>query len=445
MLLIVFQGYPAQGEIVFDYTFDEDVPSDFEVIEGSVIVENGTLVVSECVNHPELGNTYCPANMWINSTVTTGRWSLDYYLSDAKASGLFFFFVGEGASNLSGLWPTTGYIVFIKGNNYVSNTVSDIQFQLGEFHNDGEGNRTTALVPMASFPKWMHLDIIRNDTGFITLYIDGELFLEFNEISPVFQTAEHMNIELSLGDRIDNLTYSTVPLIHEPITITTTSSGTTTLPTTTNTTVTPTTGTYKLFAVGIGAGFTGIGVYTVRLRKKKLIEKALSHLTTIETIANSSQNFELNDFALLTLMAKSLKIDDEQKKDIQDTLPIELLDYKYLMHPIRLTIIKLLEANDVLPSSEIREILAVTWGEYNSHLRSLEEKGFVEIRDGFDTNAQLKVVVEISEHGRGEYKTLIDLLRELTEKNAPIRRVIGKNAYPIYNTDLYPKTIDDFE
>ncbi len=142
-------------------------------------------------------------------------------------------------------------------------------------------------------------------------------------------------------------------------------------------------------------------------------------------------------------MVKPNKLDNIDSDEFQASIPNELLSHRYLMHPIRITIMKLLSSNDYLPSFEIRQILGITWGEYNTHLKSLESKGFIEIRNTFSEKAELIITLFVTTKGQYEYQELLDLLVKFTQKDAPIRRLIGENNDPIYDTNLYPSSNDE--
>lgn len=158
---------------------------------------------------------------------------------------------------------------------------------------------------------------------------------------------------------------------------------------------------------------------------------------------NSSQEFQLSDLSLLMLITKNAK--KIGPEDIKETIPPELMDHKYLIHPVRMSILKLLILNDQLPSSEIRQLLGITWGEYYSNLKSMEERGYIEVENTLNLEANLLVTIEITELGRSSYEELIELLKLFTDREAPIRRLMGKNPVPIYDTSEYPKNIDELE
>jgi len=121
---------------------------------------------------------------------------------------------------------------------------------------------------------------------------------------------------------------------------------------------------------------------------------------------------------------------------------LELLNHRYLMHPIRMAVMKLLSANDNLPSYEVRKLLGITWGEYYSHVRSLEEKSYIQMIQTFNENSDLIVTIQITDQGREIFDKFVNLLIDFTKKEAPIRRFLNDESFPIYDTSLYPRNND---
>lgn len=101
-------------------------------------------------------------------------------------------------------------------------------------------------------------------------------------------------------------------------------------------------------------------------------------------------------------------------KEIPEKIPPGLIQYRYLMNPIRLSIMKLLYKNFSLTSVEIKNELSISWGDYANHINSLEKRYFVSIQTEFRDAAQCQVVY-LEELGRREYATLIDLLQGFLE------------------------------
>lgn len=111
----------------------------------------------------------------------------------------------------------------------------------------------------------------------------------------------------------------------------------------------------------------------------------------------------------MAVLGQSELNDADLQNEVIDDIPSELLHYRYLMHPIRLSIMKLLYKNFSLTSIEIRNRLKISWGEYNNHVSSLEKNKFISIHTEF-LDANQRQVVYLEELGRKEYDQLVELL-----------------------------------
>lgn len=132
------------------------------------------------------------------------------------------------------------------------------------------------------------------------------------------------------------------------------------------------------------------------------------------------------------------KTDDKYIKELQNNIPQDLIKYRYLMHPTRLIIIKLLYSEFSLSSIEIKRTLNIPWGDYTTHTKSLEKKGYVEIKEQFSEDASVKQVLQLTKQGRSDYETILELLGDLIEKKTPLDYIINSDAEDYMNDELYP-------
>ncbi|MHA2168826.1 MAG: transcriptional regulator [Candidatus Kariarchaeaceae archaeon] len=86
---------------------------------------------------------------------------------------------------------------------------------------------------------------------------------------------------------------------------------------------------------------------------------------------------------------------------------------KYLnpsfLHPIRLTITKLLYENVELSSIEIKEWLQLSWGNYSTHVKALKKKGYIHVKEAFH-DATVKQIITLEQKGMDEFTALTNLL-----------------------------------
>jgi DNA-binding MarR family transcriptional regulator len=116
----------------------------------------------------------------------------------------------------------------------------------------------------------------------------------------------------------------------------------------------------------------------------------------------------------MAVLGQSNLDDSDLQNEVIDDIPSELLHYRYLMHPIRLSIMKLLYKNFSLTSVDIRNQLKISWGEYNNHITSSVKNKFVSIHTEFH-DANQRQVVYLEELGRKEYDQLVELLDDFLQ------------------------------
>jgi DNA-binding MarR family transcriptional regulator len=88
-----------------------------------------------------------------------------------------------------------------------------------------------------------------------------------------------------------------------------------------------------------------------------------------------------------------------------------------LLHQgIRSKLISLLITNDELPFKALKEMLEVTDGNLSSHLRKLEEAGYIMIEKTFE-GKRPKTTIMITKKGREAFKVYIEALKLFVEEN----------------------------
>jgi len=87
-----------------------------------------------------------------------------------------------------------------------------------------------------------------------------------------------------------------------------------------------------------------------------------------------------------------------------------------LMNPKRFMIVTLLYTLGPMSVRELRRTLGVTWGDLDSNVRRLVEKGYVKLWKGLGSGPRvLEVKIGLTELGEAEYEKLIAVLRELLD------------------------------
>jgi hypothetical protein len=153
----------------------------------------------------------------------------------------------------------------------------------------------------------------------------------------------------------------------------------------------------------------------------------------------STSNSEANLLYTL-LIGKSKSINKDIDEKLISNIPLDMLQYKFLMHPTRLAIMKLLFTYDRLSSIEIKSTLQISWSEYQTHIRALQTKLLIKVSDDFD-NGSLKQFVYLEPQGRTEYQNLLFMLEEFVKPDSQgisefvIEDPVSENS----EGNLYPK------
>jgi DNA-binding MarR family transcriptional regulator len=93
----------------------------------------------------------------------------------------------------------------------------------------------------------------------------------------------------------------------------------------------------------------------------------------------------------------------------------ELFD-PLLHQSVRSKLISSLIANEELPFRALKEILGVTDGNLSSHLKKLEDGGYVKIEKSFE-GKRPRTTIHITDEGSDAFKKYIDELRAFVEEN----------------------------
>jgi DNA-binding MarR family transcriptional regulator len=242
------------------------------------------------------------------------------------------------------------------------------------------------------------IDILRDDDyGEVTVYYDKQLIIEYGGYGLIaVDTSEKIGYISVLGDSgIDNLELKGTPDLSE--------------------------NTENLDAgwILLGGSLGVISVFSTWKIGKTKVPKLLKNRRvkrSKQILQTFSEIFTEKQLMYVAVLGQSKPTDTDWEKQVPKKYRSGLIQYRYLMHPIRLSIMKLLYKNFTLTSQEIKKQLDLSWGDYSNHINSLAKKQFVAIQTEFHDTDQRQVVY-LEELGRQEYKALIDLLKEFL-KNA---------------------------
>jgi len=89
----------------------------------------------------------------------------------------------------------------------------------------------------------------------------------------------------------------------------------------------------------------------------------------------------------------------------------ELYEFKFLMHPVRLAMMKVLLENPLMTSAELRFNLDLTWGEISNHISTLKKQNLISTVDRIIDNS-VRQVITVEEYGIQSYNKLSEVLAD---------------------------------
>lgn len=104
----------------------------------------------------------------------------------------------------------------------------------------------------------------------------------------------------------------------------------------------------------------------------------------------------------------------DNTEEFHELVPTELISYKFLLNPIKLSIIKMLHTYSSYPAYMVREILQISWGKFSSHVNSLIDKGYIRAQEEFYEGSPTKIL-RIEFLGTTKYQELREILKKMFE------------------------------
>lgn len=100
---------------------------------------------------------------------------------------------------------------------------------------------------------------------------------------------------------------------------------------------------------------------------------------------------------------------------LREDFPPELLQERFLLHPVRLAMCKILANNPQITSSDLRIRLGISWGDYTGHTKALGEKGYILLEDKIIDGIK-KQVISLEPLGITKFRNLVDLLDDYLDE-----------------------------
>lgn len=134
-----------------------------------------------------------------------------------------------------------------------------------------------------------------------------------------------------------------------------------------------------------------------------------------ESIDNIISSFtDVNpEVVYLITGANRCDLSKQLKKEFQSQVPPELYQLKFLLHPVKLSILKILSENVSITNIALKNELGISWADVNNNLKLMRNKDLLRIKDNFVDN-NVRKVVYITPHGSKQFDflriTLMDFL-----------------------------------
>ncbi|MHA2328705.1 MAG: hypothetical protein ACXACR_09305 [Candidatus Hodarchaeales archaeon] len=192
-IVVATESRAGQTEIIWSDSFDNfDSLTNWEITHGNWTVDNGALVVNECVNIPPMN--ICFGSIWRTQTQMTGTLSFDVLPTGLETFGFIFHFIGNG---------------FIKNHPYEGYVIS-----LSKWHDvsldytaDGGYKETLAkYTPSESYDGWIHFDITRDQNGEMIFYVNNTQVLRTTH--NLVTVSENISISAEVGVKFDNINFT---------------------------------------------------------------------------------------------------------------------------------------------------------------------------------------------------------------------------------------------
>ena len=91
---------------------------------------------------------------------------------------------------------------------------------------------------------------------------------------------------------------------------------------------------------------------------------------------------------------------------------------KVIHEKVRLAIVSLLAASPELSFTELRDALTMTDGNLTTHIRALQEEGYVSVAKSYQNNRPL-TTCSLTAPGRKAFAEYINLLEQIVRQNKP--------------------------
>lgn len=131
----------------------------------------------------------------------------------------------------------------------------------------------------------------------------------------------------------------------------------------------------------------------------EIAEQAEVELTSLESeMSNWSSIIDL------------VSVEETNGEGLEDTSK-QLMNYKFLLNPVKLSIVKILINHNQFASAELRSMLGISWGKFSTHVDSLIKEGLITSEKEFVDNKP-RTLLFIEQKGRTYFQELKSVLKK---------------------------------
>lgn len=103
-------------------------------------------------------------------------------------------------------------------------------------------------------------------------------------------------------------------------------------------------------------------------------------------------------------------------EDLEKVIPQELYNYKFLLHPMRLAMCRILIEQTKVPTKELRELMGVSWSDLSTHTRAMNDKSFIHIEE-IVVDGKFIQMISLEPSGLEQYQNLTQILLEVIDES----------------------------
>ncbi|MCE7735556.1 MAG: helix-turn-helix transcriptional regulator, partial [Candidatus Heimdallarchaeota archaeon] len=373
-----------------------------------------------------------------NSTTAYGSWSFDWNIGENNESFATIEFISNDATsnyNWTGLKAPerglNGYGLVLSSYAHPSYTtyypgVNLVRLASGE----ASGFRNIKFDSDQNGTKSIKID--RDSTGKMDIYYESELILSWTEntsttsqkfmftswvgnssIDNIIVKDEMLNPEISVSDSItsndtpdlstpDDLTKPTQNNLEEILIFDN-----------------------EILLGGLLGLFSIIGTSYYITKSSLDVPLKIGYSITNNTNKIITQIFGNKTVSYFVIGQNFISKENINEK-LEKEFPPEMLKHKYLMHPARLAICRVLIQNTIISSAEIRKKLDISWADFSNQIRSLKENELIISEDRI-IDGSVKQVVSITPIGIEQYNKLISVLIAFIDESPMYHKYLKEN------------------